>query len=455
MKKVKLILYTLVLTCVVSVVKAAPSYSFSVSKGTIENGGKVSASVTVRNTAAWNITITSAGATSGCTNSWADATSDGEDGAKTFTTTCKATSTGTISFSLSGDITSADGSNNTVSGNKEVSVVQATSKTTTKSNASTVNILSGLSVEDYEITPTFDPEILEYSVTVPSNVKTIKINATKKDDKSSVKGDGEVSLEDGNNRFEIVVTSESGATRTYVIIVNIEDTNPITVKIKGRTYTIVKDSKLLTAPEGYIEKKITIKGQEVPSFYNEKTNIMLVGLKDNQGNVALYIYDSKKETYNLFKELTSNISFVVLSPSNQLKGFDKTKNISINDMEVEVYYNDYFDKNNVLVYGMNTKTGKSDWYIYDTEEQTFQKYRSTLLDNLNKKNKLYLICIIFFAGLSFVMIIISLITSKKLKNQNNKLISIIEKQEIEKKKYSTDNKKNSKEKKDLSKKLKN
>ena len=111
-----------------SVVYAAPSASISVNKSSVENGSSVSATVTVKSTAAWNIRISSSGATSGCTQKFADATSNGQNTTKYFTVTCKATSIGTINFTMTGDITDASGNNVQVSGSRNVTVVKPREK---------------------------------------------------------------------------------------------------------------------------------------------------------------------------------------------------------------------------------------------------------------------------------------------------------------------------------------
>ena len=95
MKKIKYILSVLLFNLLfIPTVFAAPSYTFTVSSSSITSDSRVTASVTVKSTASWNIKITSAGNTNGCSNSWADASSDGKNLTKTFSVTCKASSTG-------------------------------------------------------------------------------------------------------------------------------------------------------------------------------------------------------------------------------------------------------------------------------------------------------------------------------------------------------------------------
>ena len=184
----------------ISVVFAAPSHSISVNKSQVEVGGSVTATVTVKSAAAWNIKVNGTGNTNGCSAQDADASSNGKNTTKTVKVTCSANSTGVIKITYSGDATSEDGTNVNISGSKTVTVVKPRPK-------STNNDLKSLSVEGYEITPAFDKNTLEYSVTVPSTVNTVKINATKADNYSSLTGTGEFEVVEGANVFNIVVKS--------------------------------------------------------------------------------------------------------------------------------------------------------------------------------------------------------------------------------------------------------
>ena len=130
MKKLRYLLIYTLLFCGLTVNVNAASATLSVNKSSVENGGTVTATATVSGTAAWNISINSTGATAGCSQKFADATSDGNNTTKYLTVTCKATSVGIINFSLSGDITSSDGVNSKVSGSKSVKVVKPREKST-------------------------------------------------------------------------------------------------------------------------------------------------------------------------------------------------------------------------------------------------------------------------------------------------------------------------------------
>lgn len=384
-----------------SVVYAAPSASISVNKSSVENGGSVSATVTVKSTAAWNIKISSSGATSGCTQKFADATSNGQNTTKYFTVTCKATSIGTINFTMTGDITDASGNNIQVSGSRNVTVVKPREK-------SSNNYLKSLSVEGYEISPAFDKKTSEYTVSVPSTVSKINIIASKEDSYSSISGTGEKEVSEGVNTFDITVTSETGVANIYSLKVNVLDQNPIEVTVGDKKYTVVKESKNLTKPELFEEATIKIGEFDIPAFKNETTGYTLVGLKDESGNISLFIYDDGK--YKSYDEyLTKRLTLVFTTPKTRISGFT-SKTVTINEKEISAFT----DGKITIVYAINLEDGKEAYYKYDGEVmQKFDvdEYNKEVKDKDLKEGIIYGLAALSL-GL-FLIIILILIKNKK------------------------------------------
>lgn len=95
----------------------------------------------------------------------------------------------------------------------------------TKSNNAN---LSGLSVNGYNITPTFNPNTTSYKLTVPNNVKDLSVNATAQDSKANISISGVSSLSVGKNNVIVEVKAEDGTKKTYSIEVirNKEETKP-------------------------------------------------------------------------------------------------------------------------------------------------------------------------------------------------------------------------------------
>ena len=124
MKKLKIFLLLLVLLCISKTNVYAASGSLSTSTGTVYVGDSFTVSVNVFSAAAWNVHTSVLGPVTGCIINQADATADAMDTNKTFNATCTATSEGTITIRLNGDVTSAvDGNAVALYGSRNVSVI--------------------------------------------------------------------------------------------------------------------------------------------------------------------------------------------------------------------------------------------------------------------------------------------------------------------------------------------
>lgn len=430
MKKIKISILIIMLLFPVLSVQAEGSSSITANSSVV-NGNHVTATVTLKNMAAWNIKINGTGATDGCSVKQVGDSGSGQDITKSFTLTCKATKIGIITFSYTGDITSSDGKNKAISGSKKVTVVKPREK-------SSNNNLKSLSVEGYSLSPAFDKDTLEYTINVDSNVEKIKINATKEDGYASINGTGEKQVQEGDNKFQVTVTSETGKSKTYTVNIIVKDSNPIIKVIDGKRYTVVKRASALEKPDLFEETVITIKEIEIPAFYNETTKITLIGLKDEDGNIELYRYNEEIETYDKFNFLKSQSKTVIFENSNeQIEGYQKKK-IIIENIEYTAYESK-FNPDYVLIYGMDIETGNKEWYLYHTKEQTIQRYMDDMVhnmkENFDNSMKEYKVVLLGMSGLSLLLLLIIIveITSKsKLKKKFAKAIQIKkEKEEAE------------------------
>ena len=416
MKKLSKIIIAIILFFSLKIsIKAAPSASLTVSRTTITNGESVTAYINLRNAAAWEVTITGTGNTKGCSQIFADATTSAKNSNKTLSITCRSTDAGIINFSLSGNVTDEKNSEVNVRDNIVVSVV----KPAPVAPKSTTNYLKSLSVEGASLTPKFNKTTLEYSIELEPKTEKIKINAQLEDSKASLKGTGTITVSEGDNKINVVVTAENGNQRTYVINARVKELEPIEVTIDGKKYTVVRKQEELTMPLTYMEKTSTINDEEVPSFYSEFTKFTLVGLKDSEGKIGLYIYDEKDNTYELYNELDFNkLALYIKEPGKSIhipSGYNKTK-ITINDTEITAYKFNSKSKYS-LIYGMNIETGEEHLYMYDSEENTIQRYNGEEVSEINKKLSDYTVIITslaLFSFISFIIIIFFIIKNRKI-----------------------------------------
>ena len=78
--------------------------------------------------------------------------------------------------------------------------------------------LATLTVSAGTLSPTFNPSVFAYTMTVPSSVSTITLTATPVSENATVSGDGQKALQTGDNTFNIVVTTKDGQ-NTYTVTI--------------------------------------------------------------------------------------------------------------------------------------------------------------------------------------------------------------------------------------------
>lgn len=362
----------------------------------------------------------------GSSNSWIE-------GSVTYTFVAKAAGTATITVK---PIDAADCDGNVFSAVKSVTITvgNKTTSSSTKKDLSSDNTLSSLSIDGVNLEPAFNKNTTSYNVNLEAGVTKINVKATPNDKSAKVTGIGEIEVSEGNNNIEVVVTAENGSTKTYTITANVKEYDPINVKVENSKYTVVRNIKNVTAPNGYEETKIKIKGEEVPAFKNKTTGYTLVLLKDDKGNQNFYIYKDKK--YILYKEYTFNkIILYPMELKKVPKGYKKTK-ITFNDDKI-IAYKKNKKSNYALIYGMNVETGKKHIYMYDKEEDTLQIYNDELNDVSDEKIEQYKMLIAGLSGLSvllFLILIIVIMKNHKHNKEQKRIRKQIKKERKQKKK---------------------
>ena len=169
---------------------------------------------------------------------------------------------------------------------------------------STINTLNNLTV-DNTLIEGFAADKTEYSFTVDSSKASVTIGATKTNESSKLTGDiGVKPLKYGMNTFKVVVTSESGAAKNYVVKINRPEIREL------KTLTINETPVALD--EGVYEYNINVENaitsldiaaelanKEDVEFVKDfgprtvkdlkvGTNEVLIKVDDNKGDVLTY-----------------------------------------------------------------------------------------------------------------------------------------------------------------------
>lgn len=431
MKRIKKIFMAMLIGLLFPCIVNAASGSINIaSSSTVVVGNKVTVTVTISSgtkMGSWQMSLNYDKSYLQLTNSTArdggtfmiDYAEDPGVLKKTYTFTFKTLKSGTTKLSVDGyrAYVSSDLSALSLSANtKQIRII---TQAELEASYSKNNNLSALEVEGFTLTPEFKTDILEYSVVVPENTKEVNIKATVQDKRASVNGIGTQAVNSGANKFSVVVRAQSGAEKTYVINVEVKDENPINVAVNGKNYTVVKIKENLPAASLYTETTININGFEIPAYKNDNTNLVLVGLKDEEGNISLYIYNKDKNEYQEYNEIGVNkITIYPLTSNEEIKGYKKDT-ITINGVKVDGYYYTK-DSDYVIIYGINVETGDKGFYMYDKKMQSLIKYNDEYIIDLNKKIELYSYIIIGFSGVFILMIIIMIALAKKKSGKQKK-----------------------------------
>ncbi|HIQ94470.1 TPA: cadherin-like beta sandwich domain-containing protein [Candidatus Ventrenecus stercoripullorum] len=403
-------------------VSAAGSASISASANYVEEGSKVTFYISLKNVAAWDLTGQGYGATSGCSlgDQGVGDSGTGANINKTLSVTCKTTSVGQVSFSISGNISSANGNNiekTSVNTSKIVVVTEPREKDTN-------NYLKSIGVKDYEITPEFNKDTMEYTVDVPATVNKVTIEAEKESSYATVEGTGEKEVDEGANTFEIKVTSETGVERIYKITVNVKDENPINITIDGEEYTIMKNLKNVETPSTYETTTVKINEFDIPAFHSETSGYTLVGVKNSEGKQLLAIYNEDENTYTLYNETKSDqLLLYIMKITEEKEGFIKST-VTINDITYDALKLNE-NSNYILIYAMDIVTAEKNYYVYDKDNNSYVVYNDELMNMYKTETEKYK-QVILYGGVGaiaiiFILLIICMRKPKRSKKKKKEL----------------------------------
>ena len=153
-----------------------------------------------------------------------------------------------------------------------------------------------------------------------------------------------------------------------------------------------------------------------------------MGLKDSDAKIELYVYNEKDKSYTLYREYNFKSSIIcILDDKSKIpEGYTETT-LKINQKQVTAYKLDKSSKF-YLVYGINVETGEKNLYVYDSKEETIQRYNGDeIANNYNEKEELYQYIIIGLGALLivtyFILLIVIIKNSNKKKKEKMKKMS--------------------------------
>lgn len=437
MKCIRYIFVTLTSFVLFSAGVEAASVSIKSNYYTITKGGSVTVTATVSSDSPivsieGTLMCKGAGASTGVSMEFDDVSNSLYS--KSYSSTIKSTSSGTITCTVSGArITSMASDSWQNISDKSISITVKEPAYVPPKTYSSNNYLKVLEVEGYAISPEFNKDTLEYSVEVPNGTEIVNIVGSTEDSKASVSGTGEISVNEGTNKIEVKVTAENGNEKVYVINVTVKELDPIEVKVDGKKYNIIRKEGILEVPENYEKSSIKVGDEDVLCYKNIVTENILIGLKDEEGNSRYYSYNEKTNKYILYNGYKiGSVNLNILSmPSGKLPdGYSKVS-FEYNDNKIDGYQ--YIDKGVTyaaddsvkgndfyLIYAVNELSGEEGLYVYDKLEGTVQRFNNTLALPYQEKAETYFLYLLIAILLLALTIITFMIVSMKKKKHKHK-----------------------------------
>lgn len=250
--------------------------------------------------------------------------------------------------------------------------------------------LKSLSLSAGSLSPRFSAGTTKYTATVGNNVTSVNISAVAADSNAKVRIDGDAALKVGSNTRTITVTAAGGTVKTYTVTITRKDvgeettsttaTTPAgTVKIpwNGKDYLAAAfdDASL---PGGYSAGTARYRDTEIPAAFSENMKICIVRLTPADGDdetAVLCIYDDGADTVcDKYLPLeTAGGRYLIRTAAETLPGFTAAAK-EINGTTYDVWTFADESRQDFLVIRAINPNGREDWYCYDTEENTAQRY---------------------------------------------------------------------------------
>lgn len=411
----------------------ADGISVSAGQGSVSVGKTVAFSITVPSgSEAWTYSVSWSG---NLTLESGDTAPMGFEGdSRTNQLVFRANSTGTGTVSISAGSYCIAGEDYDASGSASVSIVAASEPddsepdyTPSTPGKSGNNALSTLTVSAGTLTPAFDPAVTEYTLSLPQGTEKLTLTATPSDSNATVQGDGELTLQEGENTLPLVVTAENGDTKTYTVTAKVAQAPTLFLDYNGQRLGVVKDVSQVTPPAGFAPAEpITYSGDTLPIWTDVSGKRTLVYLMDEKTSAqGFYLFSQAtgvqspylpilcgSVTY-IYTDIPKELSSVPgLTPAT-VKAFGQTLN--------GWTYNDASLKDFCVLYLMND-AGSYGYYTYDSREETLQRFSGAVFtDDAGQSLRVPMLYVYIAGGAALVLLILLIVFASVAGSRGRKL----------------------------------
>ena len=436
MKLLKKPLVSLALLCVMlfSLLQVSYAAGMSVSAGqsTVSVGRTVAFTITVpAGSEAWTYSVAYSANLTLESGDLAPMGFEGDN--RTNQLVFRANDTGTGSVWISAGSYCVSGVDYDASGSASVSIVSASTPddsepdyTPSAPGKSGNNALSALTVSAGTLTPAFDPAVTDYTLSLPQGTEKLTLTATPSDSNATVQGDGELTLQEGENTLPLVVTAENGDTKTYTVTAKVAQAPTLFLDYNGQRLGVVKDVSQVTPPAGFAPAEpITYSGDTLPIWTDVSGKRTLVYLMDEETSAqGFYLFSQTtgvqspylpilcgSVTY-IYTDIPKELSSVPgLTPAT-VKAFGQTLN--------GWTYNDASLKDFCVLYLMDD-AGSYGYYTYDSREETLQRFSGAVFTDSGETLAVPMLYVYIAGGAALVLLILLIVFASVAGSRGRKL----------------------------------
>ena len=344
----------------------------------------------------------------------------------------RANDTGTGSVWISAGSYCVSGVDYDASGSASVSIVSAYTPddsepdyTPSTPGKSGNNALSALTVSAGTLTPAFDPAVTEYTLSLPQGTEKLTVTATPSDSNATVQGDGELTLQEGENTLPLVVTAENGDTKTYTVTAKVAQAPTLFLSFSGAKLGVVKDVEGVTPPTGFTAAEpVSQGGDTLPLWVDANGKHTLVYLVDEKGVAGFYLYSRTEGVLSPYLPLayggTTYIYTGIPSEKAAVPGLKAATVEAFSQTLSGWRYEDAALSDFVVLYLMDDG-GQYGYYTYDTKNATLQRFSGAVFTDSGETLAVPMLYVYIAGGAAALLLILMIVFASVSGSRGRKL----------------------------------
>lgn len=275
------------------------------------------------------------------------------------------------------------------------------------------NALSTLTVSAGTLTPAFDPAVTEYTLSLPQGTEKLTLTATPSDSNATVQGDGELTLQEGENTLPLVVTAENGDTKTYTVTAKVAQAPTLFLNFSGAKLGVVKDVEGVTPPTGFTAAEpVSQGGDTLPLWVDANGKHTLVYLVDEKGVAGFYLYSRTEGVLSPYLPLAyGGATYIYTGIPSEKAAVPGLKAATVEAFSQTLSgwrYEDAALSDFVVLYLMDDG-GQYGYYTYDTKNATLQRFSGAVFTDSGETLAVPMLYVYIAGGAAALLLILMIV----------------------------------------------